>query len=130
MLVSKITRLAREPLLHFLVLGLCLFAAYAVVNDESAIETDARIVVTASDLDWLRQNFVRQWNRSPSATELEQLIDGHVREEVLYREALAMGLDANDTNRAPPVGSEARVPDRRPGSPDCANGRGARGVLC
>ncbi len=89
--------LSREPLVHFLVLGLCFFAVYALVNDESASETDTSIVVAQSDIDWLEQNFVRQWNRPPSATELEHLIDAHVREEVLYREALSIGLDENDT---------------------------------
>jgi hypothetical protein len=52
--------------------------------------------VTDSDAEWLIQNFARTWDRQPSATELDHLIEEHIREEVYFREALALGLDTDD----------------------------------
>ncbi len=39
----------------------------------------------------------RTWQRPPTAQELEGLIEDHIKEEILYREAIAMGLDRDDT---------------------------------
>ena len=89
--------LFREPLAHFLAIGIGLFAIFAIVNDSQPAETDTRIVVTAADAEWLSQNFARVWNRQPTATELDHLIEEHIREEVYFREALALGLDTDDT---------------------------------
>jgi hypothetical protein len=74
-----------------------LFAAHGFVPATPAPEAAGRIIVTAADVDRLRELWARQWQRPPTAGELRDLIDGHVREEVLYREALAMGLDRDDT---------------------------------
>lgn len=89
--------LHREPLVHFLALGMCLFGLYAIVNPGDAAETDTRIVVRESDLAWLSQGFAGQWNRQPTASEMEGLVEEFVREEVYYREALALGLETDDT---------------------------------
>ncbi len=86
----------REPLVHFLAIGIGLFSVFALVNDSQPSETDTRIVVTDSDAEWLIQNFARTWDRQPSATELDHLIEEHIREEVYFREALALGLDTDD----------------------------------
>lgn len=86
----------REPLVHFLAIGIGLFSLFALVNDSQPSETDTRIVVTDSDAEWLIQNFARTWDRQPSATELDHLIEEHIREEVYFREALALGLDTDD----------------------------------
>ncbi len=48
-------------------------------------------------MEWLRQNWTRQWNRPPTLSELEGLVEAHIREEVYYREALALGLETDDT---------------------------------
>ena len=87
----------REPLVHFLALGALLFGLYLLVNDDATVETDTRIVVTEADVEWLRQNWIRQWNRPPTAPELQGLVKAHIREEIYYREALALGLEADDT---------------------------------
>ena len=86
----------RDPLVHFLSIGVVLFAIFAIVDDSDPMETDTRIVVTDADVAWLSQSFARQWNRQPSATELDHLIEEHIREEVYFREALALGLDIDD----------------------------------
>ncbi len=87
----------REPLVHFLLLGALLFAVFALINDETASVDTKRIQVTAADIERMAQGWEKRWNRPPTVRELKGLIDGHIREEVLYREGLALGLDQNDT---------------------------------
>ncbi len=87
----------REPLVHFLVLGALLFGLFALVNDEASSKSPNQIEITASNVERLRAGWSKQWNRPPTETELKGLIESHLREEVLYREALALGLDQNDT---------------------------------
>ena len=57
---------------------------------------DHAIVVQVGDIERLILTWERTRNRPPSDEELRGLIDEHVREEVYYREALAMGLDRDD----------------------------------
>ena len=91
-------KILQEPLLHFLLLGGALFALFQSVGGEvsSGIDQGDEIVVTAGRIDSLSQNFEKAWQRPPSPEEMEGLIRGHVREEILYREALRMGLDRDD----------------------------------
>jgi hypothetical protein len=94
---SRISRLAaREPLLHFLLLGGVVFGLYALFNrhDRSA---PGEIVVTAGQIESLAANHAKVWQRPATAEELKGLIDEYVKEEVLSREAIALGLDRNDT---------------------------------
>ncbi len=86
----------REPLLHFLLIGAALFVFYNLQSDDSADDSN-NIAITESDIDRLITLWERKWQRLPTEAELEGLIEAQIREEVLYREALAMGLDQNDT---------------------------------
>lgn len=86
----------REPLLHFLLIGAALFVFYNLQTDDSADDSNS-IVITESDIDRLITLWEKKWQRLPTEAELEGLIEAQIREEVLYREALAMGLDQNDT---------------------------------
>ena len=45
----------------------------------------------------MSNNWSKKWNRPPSETEWKGLVDSYIKEEVYYREALALGLDQNDT---------------------------------
>ncbi len=90
-------RLLREPLLHFLALGALLFALYSLVSNAPAPGAERRIEVTAGTINQLTEQFARQWQRAPTATEIRGLVESHIREEVLYREAMALGLDRDDT---------------------------------
>jgi hypothetical protein len=89
-------RLLREPLLHFVALGVALFLVYALASDLFTPDTSRRIKITASEIELLAENWARQWQRPPTEDELRGLVEARVREEVLYREALAVGLDQND----------------------------------
>ncbi len=89
-------RWIREPLVHFLVLGAGLFLLSSLVGDRAGERSD-RIVVTAGHTEHLVQGWTRTWQRPPTSQEMEGLIEDYIKEEILYREALAMGLDKNDT---------------------------------
>jgi hypothetical protein len=91
----KLQRLVREPLLHFLLIGAALFLVYDLKRDVGS-EAPNRIVVTQGQQEQLVANFNRTWLRAPSNDELAGLVDNYVREEVFYREAMAMGLDQDD----------------------------------
>ena len=88
-------KILREPLLHFLVIGALLFGVFSWVSadDKSA---PGEIVVTTAQIANLEAIFSRTWQRPPSAQELDGLVADHVRDEILYREAVAMGLDRDD----------------------------------
>lgn len=89
-------RLLRDPLLHFAIAGALLFgisAAFQHGRDSSGGE----IRISQNRIDHLAAVFARGWQRPPTAAELQGLVDDYVREEVLYREALNLGLDRDDT---------------------------------
>lgn len=88
-------RLLREPLLHFFLLGALLFVLYGWL-DRDGFDGPNEIVVSRADVENLAAQFRRVWGREPSPQELAGLIDNRVREEILYREGLAMGLDRDD----------------------------------
>ena len=91
-------RLVKEPLVHFLVLGALLFAGYGVLNRRSASAPEpGRIVVSQGQLASMREAFTRTWQRPPTREEWESLIRDRVREEVCCLEAVALGLDKDDT---------------------------------
>ena len=89
-------RLLKEPLVHFLGLGALLFFGYGRLNRGGESEA-GRIVVTQGKIENLQATFSRIWQRPPSPAELDGLIQDHIREEVLAREAVALGLDRDDT---------------------------------
>lgn len=94
--MALLSRLIREPLLHFLILGAGLFGLFYQVADPADGESPDRIVVARADTDRLVAQWQRQWQRAPTAEELDGLIESFIREEILYREALALGLEKDD----------------------------------
>ena len=89
-------KILKEPLLHFLLLGAALFGLYGLVSRPGAREPE-QIVVSRLQVESLHTAFARTWQRPPTERELAGLIDEYVKEEVLCREALALGLDRDDT---------------------------------
>src|SRR6516162_1366668 len=61
------------------------------------VEQSKLIRLTIEDLSQMVLVFQSQWRRGPTPEELQQLVEDKVREEVLYREALTLGLDKDDT---------------------------------
>ena len=87
----------KEPLLHFLIIGAVIFVAFSIVNKDEIDISGNKIVVTAAEAERLSDNWSKKWNRPPTETELQGLVESYIKEEVYYREALALGLDKNDT---------------------------------
>src|SRR5262245_53105346 len=97
-MIATLQSWSREPLLQFLLLGLALFAGYHALNPDAGKRADPnRIVITEDDVRQLQVAFMAQWRRQPTQDELGGLLRNKVREEVLFREAMALGLDRNDT---------------------------------
>jgi hypothetical protein len=90
-----VRKLLREPLMHFLLIGAALFIVFDLTREELE-EAPNRILVEAGQVQQLAAKFHRTWLRPPTEKELAGLIENHVRDEVYYREAVAMGLDQND----------------------------------
>jgi peptidyl-prolyl cis-trans isomerase C len=91
-------RLLREPLVHFLMLGAVLFGVYSYVErGHGGVEQSKQIRLTTDDLSQMVLVFRSQWRRDPTPEELRALVEDKVQEEVLYREALALGVDKDDT---------------------------------
>jgi hypothetical protein len=88
-------KLLREPLLHFLVLGVAIFAAYGLVSKRRSDEP-GKIVISAGQVASIAEAFTRTWRRPPTSEELDGLIRDRVQEEVYSREAMALGLDKDD----------------------------------
>ncbi len=88
-------RCLREPLVHFLLIGSLLFVIYRMWGHSSQPGSD-RIQLTLDDVRQLEIGFAAQWQRGPTPEELSGLVENRVREEVLYREALTLGLDKDD----------------------------------
>lgn len=85
----------REPLVHFLLIGAALFVIFEIFDDPVGPDS-SRIDVSAGQIEFLSANFSRTWKRPPNENELQNLVNYYVSEEILYREALALGLDKND----------------------------------
>jgi hypothetical protein len=86
-------RLAAEPLIHFLLLGAALFGLNAALPGATAPK---EIAVTAERIRSLAETFRVTFQRPPTREDLDALVEEFVREEVLYREALAAGMDRDD----------------------------------
>jgi peptidyl-prolyl cis-trans isomerase C len=99
--VSRLSRARpwlREPLLQFLAAGLALFVVYRALHPipEQPGEGN-RIVITDDDLRQIQIAWRAQWQRFPTPDEMRGLVDSKIREEILYREAMALGLEKGDT---------------------------------
>jgi peptidyl-prolyl cis-trans isomerase C len=90
---ARAAAMLREPLVHFLVAGGLLFLAMAGRAPDVG---ERRIVVDEPVVAAIVNHYTRAFRRPPTAAELDDLIRDHVRGEAYYREALRLGLDADD----------------------------------
>ena len=90
-----ILRLLREPLLHFFAVGGLVFVLYA--NAGNRTENSPGVIdISAAQVEQLAAQFSSVWKRPPTDDELDHVIEEFIREEVYYREALALNLDQGD----------------------------------
>ena len=90
------TNLFRQPLVQFVVLGVLLGGLVFWLNDEDGSSEEPTIVITSTDLARMQAEWAARWNRPPTQQELEGLVRANVRERVLHREALRLGLDRDE----------------------------------
>lgn len=96
-------RIIREPLIHFLLVGVALFAIYAVLNNSTADRGEDIVVDRAELLEYMQfrhrsfdpERFSRMLD-AMTTPEREQLIADYAREEALFREAKMLRLDQHD----------------------------------
>jgi len=94
---SRVRRWLREPLLHFLLAGALIFAVYQLLHPAAGrIDPANQITLTQDDLRQLAVHWLAQGRPPPTVAEMRELVDERVREEILSREAAALGLDKDD----------------------------------
>ena len=85
----------REPLVHFVALGAVLYVALTWGGNPP--DPASRVIsVGAAEREKIAESWTLTMGRSPTDAELDAAVDAFVREEVLYREALRLGLDEED----------------------------------
>ncbi len=94
---AAIARALREPLVHFLAIGAVLFTAAGLISGPKGNAPGDAITISEGQVAQLAESYRLLAGRLPSREELTSLVDDFVTEEISYREAVAMGLDADDT---------------------------------
>ncbi len=93
---NRLTRLFTEPLVQFLIIGACIYGAYALFGTPEEDFRDTTIIVDANRIDSFIGQWESRWNRPPTRQEIDGIIQQYVREDILYRQAVAMGLNEDD----------------------------------
>jgi peptidyl-prolyl cis-trans isomerase C len=97
---SRIAAWLRSPLLYFFILGLIVFGLHSFLNSEAGegrLKDPGLVEITSADIEWLRSNWNKKMGREPTPEEFRGLVDSFIREEILYREGVSMGLDQHDS---------------------------------
>ncbi|MFO1207043.1 MAG: hypothetical protein U1E63_15200 [Burkholderiales bacterium] len=90
-------RLLREPLVRLLLIGAVLFGLYSYTQGgRTAPAASKEIRLTVDELSQLALLYQSQWRRPPTPDDLGQMVQNRIQQEILYREALALGLDRDD----------------------------------
>lgn len=89
-------RLLREPLVHFTIIAGLLFGLLSEPNAAETGADDTRIVISSGEVERMAAAWAQRWSRPSSEAELAALVREAIREQVLYREAVALGLDRDD----------------------------------
>jgi len=86
-----------KPWLQIVLLGVLIGISLLLVYGPAApSESDRKIVIDDSDVAQLIASWQSTWNRLPTREELKGILQNHIREEVLYQEALEQGLDQSN----------------------------------
>ena len=93
---NRVTRLFTEPLIQFLIIGACIYGAYAFFGTPEEDFRDTRVHVDSARINGFISEWESRWNRPPTRDEIDGLIQSYIKEDVLYRQAVAMGLNEDD----------------------------------
>ncbi len=87
----------RDPIFIFVLFGAALAVLHGTRDAKSTSTIDRRVVVSEADVAWIVEGFEKRWFRPPTQAERNALVRNHIKNEVLYREAVKLGLDKEDT---------------------------------
>ena len=95
---QKSLRFLREPLIHFFVLGLVVFGLHAVLDRKpvTIVDDPYLVEVSSADIEWMWTLLNKKMGREPTGQDLKGQVNQLIREQILSREAVAMGLDEGD----------------------------------
>lgn len=93
---SIFSKLLKDPLLHFLLIGVGLFFLFSQLNSDEEASDTQQIIINKSKLEVLSGTFMEENSIAPTDKEIQELLENAIREEVLSREAIALGLDKDD----------------------------------
>jgi len=87
--------MVREPLFHFLLFGLLIFAYFKVfpTNDDFISQ---EIIIGEAEIQRLKNSWEQSWRTPPNNEQMSNLLDNAIKEEIYYREGLRLGLDKHD----------------------------------
>ena len=94
--MATLIAMLRAPALHFLLLGGLLFAASSLTASPEPAALREPIVITTARIEEIREDYRRTMGTAPTPRELAALISKEADDEMLYREALLLGLDRGD----------------------------------
>ena len=87
--------LLRAPIFLITIVGIILFILYGQVANFYD-QRNRQILVSQNQIEILRETFTRTWSRSPTEQEMEAQVDNYIKDEVFFKEAVALGLDKTD----------------------------------
>ena len=93
---SIFSKLLKEPLLHFLLIGAGLFFLYSQLNSDEEASDTQQIIIDKSKVEVLSTAFEEENGIPPTQKEIQKLLENNIREEILYHEAISQGLDKDD----------------------------------
>lgn len=96
MIKKKLIQLITEPFFQFMFLGACIYGAFGYYGKAEDPLDSSRIVINSTQIDMLITQWESRWKRPPTRVEIQGLIDQYIKEEVLYLQAVKMGLAEND----------------------------------
>jgi len=91
-----VIKILKEPLVQFLLIGACIYGAYALFGQPDRAAEEQTVYISEARITSLSVAWEKRWNRPPTEDELVGLVRAYLREDILYRESLAMGLDVDD----------------------------------
>ena len=93
--MKGIAKFVKHPLFVFIIIGTLMFIVYSKVS--GFIENrNKKIYVSNAQIEILREDYLRTWNRYPTEAEMKNQINGHIMDQIFYKEAVTMGLDRSD----------------------------------
>ena len=93
---NRLTRLFKEPLIQFLIIGAAIYGAYALFGTPEEDYRDNIILVDSNRINAMISEWESRWQRPPTRQEIDGLIQQYIKEDVLYRQAVSMGLNEDD----------------------------------